>query len=32
MREAVRRLVEEGVLYQIDKTGTFVAGFGVKAL
>lgn len=30
MREAVRRLVEEGVLYQIDKTGTFVAGFGVK--
>lgn len=30
MREAVRRLVEEGVLYQMDKIGTFVTGFGVK--
>lgn len=30
MREAVRRLVEEGVLYQIVKSGTYVTGFGAK--
>ena len=30
MREAVRRLVEEGVLYQIVKSGTYVTGFGPK--
>ena len=30
MREAVRRLVEEGVLYQIIKSGTYVTGFGAK--
>lgn len=30
MREAVRRLVEEGVLYQIIKSGTYVAGVGVR--
>ena len=30
MREAVRRLVEEGVLYQIVKSGTYVTGFGIK--
>ena len=30
MREAVRRLIEEGVLYQIVKSGTYVTGFGVK--
>lgn len=28
MREAVRRLVEEGVLYQVVKSGTYVSGFG----
>ena len=30
MREAVRRLVEEGVLYQVVKSGTYVTGFGAK--
>ena len=30
MREAVRRLIEEGVLYQIVKSGTYVTGFGAK--
>lgn len=30
MREAVRRLVEEGVLYQIVKSGTYVTGFAPK--
>jgi len=30
VREAVRRLIEEGVLYQIVKSGTYVTGFGVK--
>ena len=30
MREAVRRLVEEGVLYQVVKSGTYVTGFGTK--
>lgn len=30
MREAVRRLVEEGVLYQVVKSGTYVNGFGAK--
>ena len=30
MREAVRRLVEEGILYQIVKSGTYVTGFGAK--
>lgn len=30
MREAVRRLVEEGVLYQVVKSGTYVTGFGVR--
>ena len=30
MREAVRRLVEEGVLYQVIKSGTYVTGFGAK--
>lgn len=30
MREAVRRLVEEGVLYQIIKSGTYVTGFAAK--
>ena len=30
MREAVRRLVEEGVLYHIVKSGTYVTGFGAK--
>lgn len=30
MREAVRRLVEEGILYQIVKSGTYVAGIGVR--
>lgn len=32
MREAVRRLVEEGVLYQIVKSGTYVTGFGAKEI
>lgn len=27
MREAVRRLVEEGVLYQREKSGTYVSRF-----
>lgn len=30
MREAVRRLIEEGVLHQIAKSGTYVCGFGAK--
>ena len=30
MREAVRRLVEEGVLYQKEKSGTYVVGFAAK--
>ena len=30
MREAVRRLVEEGVLYQKEKSGTYVADFAAK--
>ena len=30
MREAVRRLVEEGVLYQVVKSGTYVTGFAPK--
>ena len=30
MREAVRRLVEEGALYQIVKSGTYVTGLGAK--
>ncbi|MDD4024889.1 MAG: GntR family transcriptional regulator [Kiritimatiellae bacterium] len=30
MREAVRRLIEEGVVYQIAKSGTYVTGFGAK--
>lgn len=30
MREAVRRLVEEGVLYQIVKSGTYVTSVGAK--
>ena len=30
MREAVRRLIEDGVLYQIVKSGTYVTGFGAK--
>ena len=30
VREAVRRLIEEGVLYQIVKSGTYVTGFGAK--
>lgn len=30
MREAVRRLVEEGVLYQVVKSGTYVTGFEAK--
>ena len=30
MREAVRRLVEEGVLYQVVKSGTYVTGFGAR--
>ena len=30
MREAVRRLVEEGVLYQVVKSGTYVADFAAK--
>lgn len=32
MREAVRRLVEEGVLYQVVKSGTYVTGFGAKEI
>jgi len=32
MREAVRRLVEEGVLYQIVKSGTYVTEFGPKEI
>lgn len=30
MREAVRRLIAEGVLNQIPKSGTYVCGFGAK--
>ena len=30
MREAVRRLVEEGVLCQKEKSGTYVVGFAAK--
>lgn len=30
MREAVRRLVEEGVLYQVVKSGTYVTGLAPK--
>ena len=30
MREAVRRLVEEGVLYQKSKSGTYISGFAAK--
>lgn len=30
MREAVRRLIEEGVLYQVVKSGTYVTGFNAK--
>ena len=30
MREAVRRLIVEGVLNQVPKSGTYVCGFGAK--
>ena len=30
VRTGVRRLVEEGVLYQVVKSGTYVTGFGAK--
>lgn len=30
MREAVRRLIEEGVLYQREKSGTYVSGFAAN--
>ena len=30
VREAVRRLIEEGILYQVVKSGTYVTGFGAK--
>ena len=32
MREAVRRLVEEGVLSQVAKSGTYVTGFGAREI
>ena len=32
MREAVRRLIAEGVLKQIPKSGTYVCGFGAKEI
>ena len=30
MREAVRRLIEEGVLFQREKSGTYISGYAAK--